>query len=75
MNAVELLKLAEHHLEMIGADGELACAYLRAREALREINRHNRLNNDLDAYLFDLAEWGIGETDERPKLESFGLSE
>ena len=32
----------------------------RMREALEEIKNHNRLRNDLDAYLYDVADWGLG---------------
>ena len=47
----------------------------KARTALREIDRLNRVNNDLGAYLSAMAEWGLGELDEKPKLEDFGLIE
>ena len=53
--------LAHAHSETVGATGNLARAFIRAYEALREINKYNRIHNDLEAYLFDLAEWGMGD--------------
>lgn len=46
---------------------------LDAREALQEIKRFNRLNHDTDAYLFDVAKWGLGERESRPTLDEFGI--
>ena len=69
------VELAEQHSEMIGGMGDLARAYIQAHEALEEINKYNRLGNDLDSYLFDLAEWGMGERDKRPNPKSFVLPE
>ena len=46
---------------------------LKAQEALKEIKAFNRLRNDLDAYLYDLAEWGIGESISKPDRASFGI--
>ena len=45
---------------------------LEAR-AIREMKARNPLRNDHDAYLFHLAEWVLGETDDRPEPEDFGL--
>ena len=44
-----------------------------ARQALAEINEYNHIRNDLDAYLFDLAEWGLGLRKDRPNKKDFGL--
>jgi hypothetical protein len=67
------IELAEKHSEMPGTVGELACALLRACEALSEISRYNRVRNDLEAYLADVAEWGMGEMEDRPNPTLFGL--
>lgn len=55
--------------------GFLARSFLDACAVLKEINRFNRINNDLEAYLHDLAEWAIEGDGERPNPESFGLKE
>lgn len=47
----------------------------RALTALDELKRWNRIHNDLEAYLFEVARWGQGETDEQPKPEDFGVYE
>ena len=69
------LQLAQQNSDLVGGLGELARAFLRAHAALQEINRYNRMHNDLEAYLFEIAKWGMGETEEHPKPESFGLLE
>ena len=51
----------------------------RLRIALEEQKRFNNIGNDLKAYLWDLAEWGLtgvanGKTD-KPKLSDYGLKE
>lgn len=71
MNA---LQLAEAHADMLGIDGELARAFLRAHAALEECNKYNHINNDLQAYLFDKCEWGMGKIDHDVKPEDFGLA-
>ena len=43
----------------------------KAKTALREMLERNRLRNDFDAYLYALAEWGLGIIDERPVPEEF----
>lgn len=68
-----ILDLAKQHCTALGETGDLAWAFLRAHEALREINFYNRIGNDLDSYLFELAEWGTGEIDERPQPAAYGL--
>jgi hypothetical protein len=46
----------------------------RALQALRELMWWNGLSNDLDAYLSEVAEWGLGEKETHPNPESFGVS-
>ena len=45
----------------------------KAYAALKELNARNPLHNDLEAYLFDVAEWGLGQRDERPDPAFYGL--
>lgn len=54
---------------------ELETAADRARIALEETNRFNNLGNDLDAYLFAMAEWGMEKLDIQPNPENYGLSQ
>lgn len=42
--------------------------------ALREYQKYNRIRNDLDAYLFYLGEWALGESDEKPKPEDYDVA-
>jgi len=44
-----------------------------AHSALRILLSHNRLHHDLDAYLMDVAKWGLGEITEQPDPINFGL--
>ena len=52
---------------------ELRAALDKAREALAEINRYNPIHNDLESYLFGLAEWGLDENEKRPDPKKYGL--
>lgn len=47
-----------------------------AIEALLEIKKHNRLRSDLDAYLKEVADYGLGlsRRTKMPNKEDFGLS-
>ena len=44
------------------------------KRALNILKLYNPLRNDLDAYLLDIIEWGLGEC-ERPDPKDFGLQE
>ena len=44
-----------------------------SRIALTEIDSYNPIRNDKDAYLNLLAEWGLGNTDDKPNPQDFGL--
>lgn len=44
-------------------------------EALKIIQAFNGMRNDLDAYLYDIAEWGLGKRKDKPKKEDFGLAQ
>ena len=56
-------------------DDKLAYELARAHEALIKIKEYNHIHNDLEAYLFHVAEWGLGTREERPDPKSFGLPE
>jgi hypothetical protein len=45
----------------------------RLRAALLILQDYNPLHNDLDAYLIEVADWGLGERDTPPDPEAFGL--
>ena len=42
-------------------------------EALEEYKKYNSIRNDLDAYLFALGEYALGESDEDPNPEDYGI--
>ena len=65
--------LAEQHIGMVGGMGDLSRALVRAYAALEEINRYNCIHNDSEAYLFDVAEWGMGQSAKLPSAVDFGL--
>lgn len=48
-------------------------ALKNARATLETINKYNRCNNDLQAYLHEVAEWGLGKKD-KPNAEDFGFA-
>ena len=55
----------------------------RQREALLILRKHNRVKHDLDAYLLDIADWGLGQlkdlndqpTSEKPLPADYGLDD
>jgi len=75
MSYVTIVDIARAYENDTRDTGILARAFRRAHEALKEINRYNHLSNDLEAYLFDLAKYGMGEDVEKPLPQSFGLQE
>lgn len=46
---------------------------VRCKEVLEEMLERNRLRHDLDAYLYDLTEWGLGRETVRPDPKVYGL--
>lgn len=69
MSAIDL---AKQHIGKVGGRGDLSRALIRAYAALEEINHYNRIHNDLDAYLYVVAEWGMGG-EPFPNAAAFGL--
>ena len=45
----------------------------KADVALTEIEKYNPIRNDLDAYLYDIAEWGLGIIPDKPNPKDFGV--
>jgi len=45
-----------------------------AKVALEEIKKYNRINNDLESYLFAVANWGLGK-EEKPIISNWGIEE
>lgn len=39
----------------------------RLREALFILRTHQPIHNDFESYLFDVATWGLGESDNKPE--------
>lgn len=67
------IERAEAFAAVPGAAGDLARAYLKAHTALVEILKYNRIGNDEDAYLYEIAHWGMGNCTPRPDPSEFGL--
>lgn len=42
-------------------------------EALNIHQEYNNIGNDLKAYLWEIAEWGLGNKKEKPNPEDYGL--
>lgn len=68
-------KMTKEHTNntQVVSASEMAIALIKARAALEIINRYNHINNDLQAYLFDVAEWGMGKISVEPLPETFGI--
>jgi len=45
----------------------------RKDAAIKELLFYNRIANDLDEYLADVADWGLGEICVKPKSSKYGL--
>lgn len=45
------------------------------RAALAEIRRFNRLRTDLDAYLYEVINYGLGKRKEAPLPSDYGLDQ
>ena len=45
----------------------------RLVSALTEIDSYNRIHNDLEAYLSELADWGLSRRETRPTAAEFGF--
>ena len=45
----------------------------RLREALEYLKHANPLHHDWDDYLFNIADWGLGNRETRPTPEEFGV--
>ena len=45
----------------------------KRNEALQTLKAFNPLRNDLDAYLYEVAKWGLGLRKERPGAAGFGV--
>lgn len=43
----------------------------KAYQALIIIRKFNRLKHDTDAYLYEVTQWGLGEREDKPKLEDY----
>lgn len=47
---------------------------VKAVNALKIIQEFNRLHNDKEAYLYEVAEWGLGARRTKPNPEDFGIT-
>lgn len=45
-----------------------------AQIALEILKKFNRLKNDTDAYLYEIILWGLGESNNKPNPEDYGIS-
>ena len=47
----------------------------RKGEALNEYQKYNQIRNDLDAYLFEMGEWALGNDilKKRPDSKNYGI--
>jgi len=43
------------------------------RNALEIIQQNNRLRNDLDSYIYEVTDWGLGFRKDEPDPGAFGL--
>ena len=47
----------------------------KAIEALQILKRYNRLRNDLEAYLFEIINYGLNFRSEKPNPNDYGIEE
>ena len=43
-------------------------------ESLKKYQRFNGLRNDTDAYLYALGEYALGESNEKPSPDDYGIN-
>lgn len=43
----------------------------KARKALTELKRYNQVRNDLQAYLWEVAKFGLGERKSMPSIKHY----
>ena len=69
-------ELAQAHSDIATLDSATNCLHdnlERKDAAIKELLHYNRIANDLDAYLADVAGWGLGDMSEKPKSSDYGL--
>ena len=53
------------------------CSILNQRETMQEaleiLQKYNRIRNDTEAYLYTVAEWGLGICEKRPIPGDYGI--
>lgn len=69
INHKDLAELMEQYLVAATSDRTAE----RADEALRELKKYNRIHNDLEAYLYEIIQWGLREQAIRPNPKDFGI--
>lgn len=47
----------------------------RSCDALCILIKYNPMHNDLDAYLHEVAQWGMGRSSTQPTLKAYGIEE
>ena len=64
-------------VRLLKADRDIISARMEKEErlidALKEYQHSNPILNDLDAYLYELGKWGLGEEEDKPTREKFGI--
>ena len=64
-------------VRLLKADRDIISARMEKEErlidALKEYQHFNPILNDLDAYLYELGKWGLGEEEDKPTREKFGI--
>lgn len=65
----------EHTIELqsLRAGDEAHKRALEALGYLEELEELNPFRNDADNYFMELAKWGLGKRDGRPKMADFGI--
>lgn len=65
-------------LQMVKIEPEWAANMIQAGEkairALKEIQKYNSIHNDLESYLFEVGEYGLGQSSSFPNCEDYGIS-
>jgi len=68
-----IAKMLFTYREKAETDAQLIIRAPAMKAVLEEIKDNNSLRNDEDAYLFYLVKWALGEIDDKPEPQEFGL--
>jgi hypothetical protein len=70
---LKLISIISKHDVLIAEREALIEELKKAKQALIILRNYNSVHNDLESYLYGVADWGLGEIDREPSPEHYGL--